>query len=122
MSFIKSIPKEETWSWRDGAYLDGEAVRCVNHQFREEERSFVSGSIVPGADHGWSTATSDYYYLVTAGSGIVEISTGVGHKVNETHEVKAGESFVIKTGTTYNYRADADGLAFVLFMNNFWDE
>lgn len=122
MALIKSIPKQETWSWQDDAYLDGETVRCVNHQFCEEERSFVSGSIAPGADHGWSTAASDYYYLIMTGSGVVEISADASHEASETHEIKAGESFVIKAGTTYNYRADADGLTFALFMNNLWDE
>ena len=122
MALIKSTPKEESWFWQDDAYLDGETVQCVNHRFRDEERSFVSGNIAPDADHGWSTATSDYYYLIVAGSGVVEISAGVGHKVSETHEIKAGESFIIKAGTTYNYRAGADGLTFVLFMNNLWDE
>lgn len=36
----------------------------------------------------------------------------------ETAEFKAGDSFVIKADTNYNYRAGADGLKFVLFMNN----
>lgn len=40
----------------------------------------------------------------------------------ETTEFKAGDSFVIKADTNYNYRAGADGLKFVLFMNNLWEE
>lgn len=40
----------------------------------------------------------------------------------EMTEFKAGDSFVIKADTNYNYRAGADGLKFVLFMNNLWEE
>ena len=113
-TMVKSVPKEESWAWRNGDYVSSDAVKCINHQFKNSDRSFVSGTIEPGEDHGWTTAKSDYYYLITGGSGefIAQRAT----------EVKADDCFVIKAGTVYNYRAGENGLNFVLFMNNLWEE
>lgn len=42
---------------------------------------------------------------------------------NETPQIfHAGESFGVKAGTTYNYRAGEQGLSCSLFMNNLWIE
>ena len=121
-TIVKSVSKEETWTWRDHDYVDGTAVRCVNHQFKSENRSFVSGTIEPNADHGWTTAASDYYYLITGGSGTVFVSEDDSFNCAQPTTIKAGDSFLIKAGTTYNYRAHTDGLTFALFMNNLWEE
>lgn len=121
-TIIKSTPKEDAWTWQNGDYVDGETVRCINHQFKESNRSFVSGAIDPHQDHGWTTATSDYYYIILSGEGVVYLSKNDRFSDDKVVEIKAGESFMIPAGTTYNYRAGASGLTFILFMNNLWEE
>lgn len=128
-TIIKPIFWGETWNWRNGDFVQGDAVKCDVHSYRGEDRTFVKGEIAPNENHGWTTAASDYYYLILEGSATVEISNNKEHSGNQRCEVSAdddrngqGAGFLIKAGTTYNYRAGADGLKFVLFMNNLWEE
>ncbi len=121
-TMVKSVPKEESWAWRNGDYISSDAVKCINHQFKNSDRSFVSGTIEPGEDHGWTTAKSDYYYLITGGSGEFYFGEQGSFIAQRATEVKADDCFVIKAGTVYNYRAGENGLNFVLFMNNLWEE
>lgn len=127
-TIIKPIFWGETWNWRNNEFVQGDDVKCDVHSYRGENRTFVNGEIAPHEDHGWTTAASDYYYLITSGSCEVYVGKGDSHigdtpiELDEATEFKTGDSFLIKAGTTYNYRAGADGLHFVLFMNNLWEE
>lgn len=121
-TIIKSVPKEESWAWRNGDFVDAAAVRCVNHQFKDKNRSFVNGEIDPYEDHGWTTAASDYYYFIISGSGTFYVGEYGDTNAKEVTEVKTGNCFEVPAGTVYNYRAGTHGLKFVLFMNNLWDE
>lgn len=129
-TIIKPTFWGETWNWRDNNFVQGEAVKCDVCAYRGEDRTFVKGEIAPNENHGWTTAVSDYYYLVLEGSATVEISGDESHfSIDQQYEISAGDSetghgagFMIKAGTTYNYRAGTDGLKFVLFMNNLWEE
>lgn len=127
-TIIKPTFWGETWNWRNNDFVQGDAVKCDVYSYRGEDRTFVRGEIAPYEDHGWTTATSDYYYLVM--SGFCEVHVGkdgcrasdIPIEVDDVAEFKTGDSFLIKAGMTYNYRAGADGLKFVLFMNNLWEE
>ncbi len=119
----------ETWNWQDDDYVQGDAVKCDVCSYRGEDRTFVKGEIAPNENHGWTTAASDYYYLILEGSATIEISDSESYSADHQSEISADDSktgkgagFLIKAGTTYNYRAGADGLKFVLFMNNLWEE
>lgn len=124
---IEPVLWRETWNWRSNDFVQGDAVKCDVHSYRGEDRTFVKGEIAPHENHGWTTAASDYYYLIMNGSCEVYVGAEGSHvddmppiELAETTEFKAGDSFMIKAGTIYNYRAGADGLKFVLFMNNLW--
>lgn len=99
-------------------------MKCDVYAYRGENRTFVRGEIAPHEDHGWTNAASDHYYLIISGSCEVYVGKDSSKisdnpiELVETTEFKAGDSFVIKADTNYNYRAGADGLKFVLFMNN----
>ena len=119
----------ETWNWRDNNYVQGDAVKCDVYSYRGKDRTFVKGEIAPNENRGWTTAASDYYYLILEGSATVEISDSESCSGDRQYEVRAdghntgkGAGFLIEAGTTYNYRAGTDGLKFVLFMNNLWGE
>lgn len=127
-TIIKPVFWGETWNWKDNHFVRGDTVKCDVYSYRGEDRSFVSGTIEPWENHGYTTAASDYYYLITEGSCEVYIGKDGCHiddmplELAKTAEFKAGESFLIKAGTIYNYRAGENGLSFVLFMNNLWEE
>lgn len=116
-TMVKPKFREESWSYRNGNFIDGAAVRCKVYLFEKEERTLVEVKIDPQEEHGWTTAASDYYYYVIAGRAMVYIDK------NEAPQIfHAGESFEIKAGTVYNYRAGDQGLSCSLFMNNLWIE
>ena len=128
-TIIKPILWGETWNWRNDDFVKGESVKCDVYAYRGENRTFVKGEIAPNENHGWTTAASDYYYLILEGSATIEISDSESYSADHQSEISADDSktgkgagFLIKAGTTYNYRAGADGLKFVLFMNNLWEE
>lgn len=129
-TMIKPVFWSETWSWRNNGFVQGDAVKVDVYSYRGENRTFVKGEIAPNENHGWTTAASDYYYLVLEGSATIEISDGESHfSVDRQYEISAsdgetghGASFMIKAGTTYNYRAGAEGLRFTLLMNHLWEE
>lgn len=129
IAIIKPILWGETWNWRNNDFVQGNSVQCDVYSYRGEDRTFVKGKIAPNESHGWTTAASDYYYLILEGSATVEISNDQSYSSDQQYEINAdndqtgqGAGFLIKAGTTYNYRAGADGLKFVLFMNNLWEE
>ena len=127
-TIIKPILWGETWDWRNNDFVKGESVKCDVYAYRGENRTFVRGEIAPHEDHGWTNAASDHYYLIISGSCEVYVGKDSSKisdnpiELAETTEFKAGDSFVIKADTNYNYRAGADGLKFTLFMNNLWEE
>lgn len=115
----------ETWNWLSGDFVVGKAVECDIYAYRGEDRTLVAGKIKPNENHGWTVAKSDYYYIILEGSATVEVSKDGSHSnIDERYEISAdstkGASFMVKAGTVYNYRAGAEGLKFVLFMNNLW--
>ena len=128
-TIIKPTFWGETWTWQDNDYVQGDAVKCDVCSYRGEDRTFVKGEIAPNENHGWTTAASDYYYLILEGSATIEISDSESYSADHQYEISAdgsktggGAGFLIKAGTTYNYCARTKGLKFVLFMNNLWEE
>lgn len=128
-TIIKPTFWGETWNWKDNDFVQGDAVKCDVCSYRGEDRTFVKGEIAPNENHGWTTAASDYYYLILEGGATIEISDSESYSCDHQYEISAdgdktgqGAGFMIKAGTTYNYRAGASGLKFVLFMNNLWEE
>lgn len=128
-TIIKPVFWGETWNWKDNDFVQGDAVKCDVCSYRGEDRTFVKGEIAPNENHGWTTAASDYYYLILEGSATIEVSDSESYSCDHQYEISAdnskdgkGASFMIKAGTTYNYRAGENGLSFVLFMNNLWEE
>lgn len=122
MGIVKpSKPVIEQWGWDPVRleWTEDPDVWCVNYQYREKDKSMCYASIEPGKQHGWTTAASDYYYCITAGSGMLEIEGDAAGPV----PIREGNSFCIEKGTRYNYWADeGETLRFVLFMSKLWEE
>lgn len=120
MGIIKSSRTiEEKWGWdpEKSEWTDEPNVSCINNQFQGKDKSMCFASIKRGKHHGWTTASSDYYYYIIEGSGKLEFENEEGPIA-----VKQGDSFCVEEGTRYNYWAEDADLRFVLFMNKMWNE
>ena len=106
---------KDAWDYVNGAYVEGDSVQTVNYQYPAQDKSFVIAKVV--GEHGWSTAASDYYYIVIDCKGIFETK-------DEVMQVSAGDSIRVPAGTEYNYRSSDRRhiLRVALFMNNLWKD
>jgi len=112
----------DSWSYKDGDFAYGHDTTTLNYQFRDENRSIVDISLLSGAEHGWATSASAYYYLVIEGTVEFTIRNGSREEIFDV----TGSAFSIPPNTTHNYRAipspDLSPARLILFMNHLWDE
>lgn len=109
----------EEWGWDPDKmdWTNDKNVSCLNNQFQTKDKSMCYASIKRGEQHGWTTASSEYYYYIIEGSGQLEVEG------EEPITIKQGDAFCVETGTKYNYwSSNEEDLRFVLFLSKMWSE